>query len=260
MSKRIGRSPLLHRSLVAAIAVAALAVQASGASAAVASPETEATAEAPNHDLLSERGERTQRARALAVAKVAAGQATPETRGSSQRIEYRAGSYAETARTADRIFVLPVEFSDYTHNRIPEPDRATDNATVWTRDYSRAYYQRQIFGTADQAAGDTLRSYFQRQSSGVYSITGTVQDWTRVDRPLRTTAPTPAGRTASPSRRTTATSSSSPTVSTSGTRTSARRAGPPPRWPSTLPRTTPGTATTTTGTGSSTNPTAISTA
>jgi immune inhibitor A len=176
---------------VAAVAVAALAVQAPGAPAEAASPETEAAspeteaaAEAPNHDLLSERGERTQRARALAVAKVAAGEATPETRGSSQRIEYRQGAYAETARTADRIFVLPVEFSDYTHNRIPQPDRATDNTTVWTRDYSRAYYQRQIFGTADQAAGDTLRSYFQRQSSGVYSITGTVQDWTRVDHPL----------------------------------------------------------------------------
>ncbi|GHH34264.1 M6 family metalloprotease-like protein [Streptomyces umbrinus] len=203
MSKRIRRSPLPRRSprlrgpLVATVAtVAALAVHASGASAAVAAnpvsadlvvvtaPETGTAAEAPDHDLLSKRGERTQRAQTLAVAKVAAGQVTPETRGSSQRIEYREGSYAETARTADRIFVLPVEFSDYTHNRIPEPDRATDNATVWTRDYSRAYYQRQIFGTADQAAGDTLRSYFQRQSSGVYSITGTVQDWTRVDHPL----------------------------------------------------------------------------
>jgi M6 family metalloprotease-like protein len=85
--------------------------------------------------------------------------------------------------TTDRIFVLPVEFADHVHNQIPEPDRSTDNSTVWAPDYSRAYYQRQIFGTAD-STGDTLRTYYRRQSSGAYSITGTVHDWTRVGHSL----------------------------------------------------------------------------
>ncbi|WP_413761353.1 immune inhibitor A domain-containing protein [Streptomyces sp. MMBL 11-3] len=85
----------------------------------------------------------------------------------------------------DKVFVLPVEFSDLTHNRIPAPDRRTDNSTVWTADYSRAYYQRQIFGTdGAPGASDTLASYLRRQSSDAYTITGTVHDWTRVDRPL----------------------------------------------------------------------------
>ncbi|MFF3482783.1 immune inhibitor A domain-containing protein [Streptomyces sp. NPDC002701] len=86
----------------------------------------------------------------------------------------------------DRVFVLPVEFADLSHNRIPEPDRGTDNSTVWAPDYSRDYYQRQIFGTAGagKGAGDTLKSYLQRQSSGAYTISGAVHDWTRVDRPL----------------------------------------------------------------------------
>ncbi len=189
MSKRTRRSELFRRSLAAV--AAALAVHAPGASGAAAtvSPRSVAATEPLGHDLLSEAGELTRRARDLAVAKVAAGEATPETRGASQRVEYRRNTYAETARTADRIFVLPVEFSDYQHNRIPEPDRATDNSTVWVQDYSRAYYQRQIFGTAvggsaSGTGGDTLRSYLQRQSSGAYSITGTVHDWTRVDRPV----------------------------------------------------------------------------
>ena len=146
----------------------------------------------PAHALLSKAGTRTERARAEAVDKVVAGAAVPETRGSSQRVEYRKGAYAETARTRDRIFALPVEFADQPHNRIPEPDRDTDNSTVWTADYSQDYYQRQIFGTAGTGngpgrppgSGDTLRSYLQRQSSGAYTITGTVHAWTRVDRPV----------------------------------------------------------------------------
>ncbi|WP_328493026.1 immune inhibitor A [Streptomyces sp. NBC_00414] len=102
---------------------------------------------------------------------------------------HRTAGVPEPPRTlpmADRVFVLPVEFADHTHNRIPKPDRATDNSTVWTADYSRAYYQRQIFGTAgtEGVSGDTLKSYYQRQSSGAYTITGAVHDWTRVDRPL----------------------------------------------------------------------------
>ncbi|MGW0568649.1 immune inhibitor A domain-containing protein [Streptomyces tauricus] len=87
-------------------------------------------------------------------------------------------------RGEDKVFVLPVEFADYVHNRIPEPDRAVDNSTVWNVDYSRDYYQRQIFGTAGGEGGDSLKAYLVRQSSGAYTISGAVHDWTRVGRPL----------------------------------------------------------------------------
>ena len=134
---------------------------------------------------------RTQRARAQAAGKVVKGEAAATAKGSSKRVEYADGKYAETARTTDKIFVLPVEFGDMIdpayggatgplHNTIAEPDRTTDTATVWTADYSKSYYQHQIFGDAT-AGQDTLKSYYQRQSSGAYSITGTVQDWVKVD-------------------------------------------------------------------------------
>ncbi|MFI1443426.1 immune inhibitor A domain-containing protein [Streptomyces fructofermentans] len=174
MSKRIRRTQAAVVAVLAALAV--LPPGNSTAASAVRASTAPSAARAPGHDLLSAAGRRSSRARALAVAQVAAGRAVPETRGSSQRIEYRAGRYAETRRTTDRVFVLPVEFPDQRHNDIPRPDRSTDNTTVWTRDYSRDYYRRQIFGRWR----GSLKSYYRRQSSGAYSITGTVHAWTRV--------------------------------------------------------------------------------
>ena len=134
---------------------------------------------------------KTQQARSKATGAVVKGQAAATAKGSSKSIEYADGKYAETSRTTDKIFVLPVEFGDTVdpayggrtgplHNTIAEPDRSVDTATVWTADYSKAYYQQQIFGDATPGH-DTLKSYYQRQSSGAYSFTGTVQDWVKVD-------------------------------------------------------------------------------
>ncbi|MCX4978347.1 immune inhibitor A domain-containing protein [Streptomyces sp. NBC_00620] len=144
------------------------------------------------HDLLSAKELTLRENRVAAVDKVLQGEATAETKGSSKRIEYAEGKYSETSRTTDRVFVLPVEFGDAvdttygglagpSHNEIAEPDRSVDTSTVWTEDYSPAYYQRQLFGTASAKTGDTLKSYYLRQSSGAYELTGTVQEWTRVD-------------------------------------------------------------------------------
>jgi M6 family metalloprotease-like protein len=146
---------------------------------------------AEQHTEFSPADLKTQQARAEATGKVVKGEAAATAKDSSKRVEYADGKYAETARTTDRIFVLPVEFGDTVdpayggaagplHNAIAEPDRTTNTATVWTADYSKSYYQHQIFGDAT-AGHDTLKSYYQRQSSGAYSITGTVQDWVKVD-------------------------------------------------------------------------------
>src|SRR5690606_29236734 len=94
--------------------------------------------------------------------------------------------YVELAREAtDRIFVVLVEFGDTPspfppaedaqrtegplHNEIPEPDRSVDNSTVWRSDFSQSYFEELYFG-----GGESVKNYFETQSSGRYSVDGTV--------------------------------------------------------------------------------------
>ena len=114
--------------------------------------------------------------------------------------------YVELSReTTDRVFVLLVEFGDERHpdypdqdtsvdtpgparfdgplhNEIPEPDRTVDNSTIWEPDYSRDYFQDLYFGAGDggAAATESMRSYYETQSSGRYSIDGQTSDWVKV--------------------------------------------------------------------------------
>ncbi|SHN32996.1 immune inhibitor A domain-containing protein [Cryptosporangium aurantiacum] len=69
----------------------------------------------------------------------------------------------------------PVTFDGPRHNRIPSPDRRRDNTTIWQPDYSPDHYRQLYFGP-----GESLRTYFEAQSSGRYSLTGQVTDWVRV--------------------------------------------------------------------------------
>ncbi len=101
--------------------------------------------------------------------------------------------YVELSREAtDRIFVVLAEFGDTPnpygaaedaqrtegplHNEIPEPDRSVDNSTVWQADYSSDYFQNLYFGD-----DESLREYYETQSSGRYSVDGEVTDWVKVD-------------------------------------------------------------------------------
>ena len=62
------------------------------------------------------------------------------------------------------------------HNQIPEPDRRVDNSTVWQPDYRQEHYQ-DVYFADDQ---DSVKTYFETQSSGRYSVEGTVTDWVKV--------------------------------------------------------------------------------
>lgn len=108
--------------------------------------------------------------------------------------------YVELAREkTDKIFVVLAEFGDQrdprfpdkdtdpltpgpavfdgpVHNAIPAPDRSTDNTTVWQADYSPQHYRNLYFGRGTQ----TLKSYYEKQSSGRYSVDGEVTDWVKV--------------------------------------------------------------------------------
>ena len=100
--------------------------------------------------------------------------------------------YVELSReTTDRVFVVLAEFGNQAspyppaenaqrtegplHNEIPQPNRKTDNSTIWRADYSQPYFQNLYFGD-----NESLRGYYETQSSGRYSVGGEVTDWVKV--------------------------------------------------------------------------------
>ena len=64
------------------------------------------------------------------------------------------------------------------HNTIPEPDRSEDNSSIWTGDFSEAYYEDLLFS---EAKGDvSMRNMYIEMSSGRYTVNGDVSDWVGV--------------------------------------------------------------------------------
>lgn len=129
----------------------------------------------------------------------------------SQRARVQAGErvqarqvdqYVELAREkTDKIFVVLTEFGNQRdpnypdqdtdpdtagptvfdgplHNAIPEPDRTKDNTTIWQPDYSADYFRKLYFGTGRGV--ESLKTYYEKQSSGRYSVDGLVTDWVKV--------------------------------------------------------------------------------
>ena len=72
----------------------------------------------------------------------------------------------------------PTRFDGPLHNEIPQPNRAVDNSTVWQADYNADYYRKLYFGT--NPGDESLKQYYEAQSSGRYSVDGKVTDWVKV--------------------------------------------------------------------------------
>jgi immune inhibitor A len=70
----------------------------------------------------------------------------------------------------------PTTFEGPLHNKIPEPDRTKDNSTIWQADFNRQHYQDLYFNTKRES----LRTYYETQSSGRYTADGQVSDWVKV--------------------------------------------------------------------------------
>ncbi|MFF7054814.1 immune inhibitor A domain-containing protein [Streptomyces griseorubiginosus] len=136
---------------------------------------------------------RTQDAqREEALQQVIAGQATVKEKNGSKVVQLKGrkggSKYVELGREkTDKIFTILVEFGDQVdpryggtpgplHNRIEAPDRKTNNSTDWQADFDRAHYQDLYFGKGNA----TLKSYYEKQSSGRYSVDGEVTDWVKV--------------------------------------------------------------------------------
>jgi immune inhibitor A len=124
--------------------------------------------------------------------------------GVSNRAVAKSGQdqYVEVGREqTDRIFVIltefgnqrspsypdkdtnatipgPARFDGPLHNQIPAPNRAVDNSTVWQPDYAADYYRDLYFG--EGAGVESVKTYYETQSSGRYSVDGEVTDWVKV--------------------------------------------------------------------------------
>ena len=64
------------------------------------------------------------------------------------------------------------------HNQIPQPDRAVDNTTIWTPDFSKSYYENLLF--SEEKGVSSMRNFYIENSSGAYAVNGTVEDWVKL--------------------------------------------------------------------------------
>jgi len=91
--------------------------------------------------------------------------------------EVARGQFVELEREGeDPVWTVLGEFGDFTHNSIAEPDRAYDNTTIWSPDFSRDHYLDMLFAAGEGA--NSMRSYYIEQSSNRYTVYGDVTDWT----------------------------------------------------------------------------------
>ncbi|MEY9991687.1 immune inhibitor A [Streptomyces sp. V4I8] len=137
---------------------------------------------------------KTQEAqREEALNQVISGKSKVKERDGSKVVELKSkkgdSKYVELGREqTDKIFTILVEFGDQigefggtpgpAHNQIAEPDRKKDNSTAWQADYNQKHYQDLYFGTGKKT--ESLKKYYEKQSSGRYSVDGEVTDWVKV--------------------------------------------------------------------------------
>ncbi len=111
-----------------------------------------------------------------------------KTSGKTHRVAK--GQYVELEREGeDSIWTVIGEFGNAIHpalggspgplrNQIPQPDRTTNNTTIWSPDFSRAYYETLLF--ADEPGAVSMRNFYKEVSSNRYAVNGAVSDWVRV--------------------------------------------------------------------------------
>ncbi|GGR22544.1 immune inhibitor A domain-containing protein [Streptomyces roseolus] len=165
-----------------------------------------------DHDLDGPFSKQQAAQRKAALEQVLSGDAKVENRGGSKVVKLDAKKYVELGREkTDKIFTILVEFGDQVdnttlvdrkddetdelkpkfggqpgplHNQIAEPDRSKDNSTAWQADYNQKHFQDLYFGTGkDPKTGQqkhSLKTYYERTSSGRYSVDGAVSDWVKV--------------------------------------------------------------------------------
>ncbi len=220
------------------------------------------------HDLEGPLSKTQAAQREEALNQVLSGKATVKNRGGSKVVGLKSKKgdtkYVELGREkTDKIFTILVEFGDKVdsryggtpgplHNQIAKPDRKVDNSTAWQEDYDQQHFQDLYFGSGKGV--DSVKTYYEKQSSGRYSVDGEVSDWVKVPYNEARYGSNYCGDT---------NCSSVWNVVSDGLNAWVEQqkaaAAPTPRSRPTWPATTSGTATTSTATATSTSPTATST-
>ncbi|MFF8945435.1 immune inhibitor A domain-containing protein [Streptomyces sp. NPDC014864] len=146
------------------------------------------------HDLDGPLSKTQEAQRQEALNQVIAGKAKLKDRNGSKVVQLKGkkgdSKYVEMSREkTDKIFTILVEFGDKTdpkyggtagplHNTIAAPDRTKDNSTAWQKDYNQQHFQDMYFGTGKGV--ESVKKYYEKQSSGRYSVDGEVSDWVKV--------------------------------------------------------------------------------
>ncbi|WP_308369155.1 MULTISPECIES: immune inhibitor A domain-containing protein [unclassified Streptomyces] len=178
-----------------------------GAPAADRQDPTSPAKEQVKHDLEGPYSRQQAQAREAALDQVLTGKKDVEQRGASKVVKLDDKKYVELGRErTDKIFTILVEFGDQVdsttmfdpdgpdgpkppapkyggtpgplHNTIAEPDRKLDNSTAWRKDYSQSHFQDLYFGTGK--GKNSLKTYYEKTSSGRYSVEGDVADWVKI--------------------------------------------------------------------------------
>lgn len=175
-------------------------------SAAERQDPTAPSKEKVDHDLEGPFSKQQEQAKKAALEQVLSGKKNVEQRGASKVVKLDDKKYVELGREkTDKIFTILVEFGDQVdstttfdpdgpgpkppvpkyggdpgplRNQIAQPDRATNNSTAWRKDFNRAYFQDLYFGTGK--GKNSLKTYYEKTSSGRYSVDGEVSDWVKV--------------------------------------------------------------------------------
>ncbi|MBR8641910.1 immune inhibitor A [Streptomyces tuirus] len=146
------------------------------------------------HDLEGPLSKTQEAQRQEALEQVISGKTKVKNREGSKVVQLKSkkgdSKYVELGREkTDKIFTILVEFGDKTdpryggtpgplHNRIAKPDRKKDNSTAWQADYDQQYFEDLYFGSGKGV--DSVKTYYEKQSSGRYSVEGEVSDWVKV--------------------------------------------------------------------------------
>ena len=213
------RSTTLGLSLALITGAGALTLAPATAAPAANRSAEEARSANSDHVLPNPAAEKQSALRQQAWADVLSGEATPQTVNGSTVLKMgrkpatagRTNARGNAAKTqdqyvelgnerTDKVFVFlvdfgtrrdpaypdrdtsaatpgPVTFEGPGFDEIPQPG-PDDNSTQWRAEYDKQYYEDLYFGDGELA--DSLKSYYERQSSGRYSVEGMVTDFTTV--------------------------------------------------------------------------------
>ncbi|WP_328560758.1 immune inhibitor A domain-containing protein [Streptomyces coelicoflavus] len=147
-----------------------------------------------SHDLKGPLSDTQAAQREEALKQVISGNASVKKKDGSNVVQLKSkkgdAKYVELGREkTDKIFTILVEFGNKVdsryggtagplHNEIAKPNRKKDNSTAWQEDYDKDHYQDLYFGSGKGV--NSVKTYYEKQSSGRYSVDGEVSDWVKV--------------------------------------------------------------------------------